>query len=88
MDHILAAWLPTALKNPVSKAKARKLIVAGAVYLNGKRVSDCFQKSCMPGAQIDVYVDLRKLFEEDGRARDRSLFEMRLPNGSCLRTSS
>jgi RluA family pseudouridine synthase len=74
LDHVLAAWLPVALKQPVSKAKARKLIVAGAVYLNGKRVRIA-SKELMPNAKLDVYVDSRKLFEEDGRARDRA-FEM------------
>lgn len=74
LDHVLAAWLPVALKQPVSKAKARKLIVAGAVYLNGKRVRIA-SKELMPNAKLDVYVDERKLFEDDGRAQDRA-FEM------------
>lgn len=74
LDHVLAAWLPQALAQPVSKAKARKLIVAGAVYLNGKRVRIA-SKELMPNAQVDVYIDARKLFEEDGRAQDRA-FEM------------
>ena len=38
LDQLLADWLPRALGEPVSKAWARKLIVAGAVYLNRKRV--------------------------------------------------
>lgn len=74
LDQVLAGWLPQALSQPVSKAKARKLIVAGAVYLNGKRVRIA-SKELMPNAQVDVYIDARKLFEQDGRARDQA-FEM------------
>jgi RluA family pseudouridine synthase len=74
LDHVLGEWLPQALAQPVSKAKARKLIVAGAVYLNGKRVRIA-SKELMPNARIEVYVDARKLFETDGRAQDRA-FEM------------
>jgi RluA family pseudouridine synthase len=70
----MAEWLPRALSQPVSKGKVRKLIVAGAVYLNGRRVRIA-SKELMPNAQVDVYVDLKKLFEQDGRAQDRQ-FEM------------
>jgi RluA family pseudouridine synthase len=74
LDLVLSEWLPRALSQPVSKAKARKLIVAGAVYLNGRRVRIA-SKELMPNAQVDAYIDLKKLFEEDGRARDH-VFEM------------
>lgn len=74
LDQVLADWLPTALGQPVSKAKARKLVVAGAVYLNGRRVRIA-SKELMPNARVDAHVDLRKLFEQDGRAQDRA-FEM------------
>jgi 23S rRNA pseudouridine1911/1915/1917 synthase len=74
LDQVLADWLPKALKQPVSKGKVRKLVVAGAVYLNGKRVRIA-SKELMPNATVDVYVDLRKLFEQDGRSRDVA-FEM------------
>jgi RluA family pseudouridine synthase len=74
LDQVLADWLPQAMGQPVSKAKARKLVVAGAVYLNGKRVRIA-SKELMPNAQVDVYVDSRKLFETDGRSRDQ-VFEM------------
>jgi 23S rRNA pseudouridine1911/1915/1917 synthase len=74
LDQVLSEWLPRALARPVSKAKARKLIVAGAVYLNGKRVRIA-SKELMPNAQIDVQLDARKLFEEDGRSKDL-VFEM------------
>ena len=38
LDHVLAEWLPEALGQPLSKGKVRKLVIAGAVYLNGSRV--------------------------------------------------
>ena len=70
LDQLLAEWLPEALARPISKAKARKLIVAGAVYLNGKRVRIA-SKELQANAQVDAYVDLAKLLENDGRAQDR-----------------
>jgi RluA family pseudouridine synthase len=73
LDHVLAEWLPQALKQPLSKAKVRMLIVAGAVYLNGKRVRIA-SKILMPNAQVDVYVDLSKL-RSDSRSQDIA-FEM------------
>src|ERR1700722_8393099 len=60
LDQVLADWLPKALNQTVSKAKVRKLIVAGAVYLNGKRVRIA-SKELLPHAKIDVYVDLNRL---------------------------
>ena len=74
LDQVLADWFPKALSQPISKAKARKLIVAGAVYLNGKRVRIA-SKELQANAVIDAYVDLAKLFENDGRAQDRE-FQM------------
>ncbi|MEK6578750.1 MAG: S4 domain-containing protein, partial [Bdellovibrionota bacterium] len=38
LDHVLAERLPVLTGEPLSKSKIRTLIVAGAVYLNGKRV--------------------------------------------------
>ena len=60
LDQVLAEWLPGALSQPVSKGKVRKLIIAGAVYLNGKRVRIA-SKELQANAAIDVYVDRRKL---------------------------
>jgi len=81
LDHALADWLPEALRRPVSKAKTRKLVVAGAVYVNGKQVR-IPAKTLVAGATIDAYVDPEKLFEDstsqDKRfelTRDRILFE-------------
>lgn len=73
LDQVLAEWLPQALSRPLSKAKVRKLIIAGAVYLNSKRVRIA-SKELMANARIDVYVDLRKL-ESEGTSHDRA-FEM------------
>lgn len=54
----------------MSKGKARKLIVAGAVYLNGGRVRIA-SKVCRPGARIEVYLDPAKLGTEGERAAPR-----------------
>ncbi len=69
LDQLLAEWLPEALQQPVSKGKVRKLIVAGAVYLNGKRVRIA-SKALIPGARIEVYVDEKKLFSDE-RGKDQ-----------------
>jgi RluA family pseudouridine synthase len=69
LDQLLSEWLPTALGEPVSKAKVRKLIVAGAVYLNRARVRIA-SKPIRVGARIDVIVDLERL-KQDGRGQDR-----------------
>lgn len=78
LDQLLAEWLPEALKQPISKAKCRKLIVAGAVYLNRRRVRIA-SKELLPNAMIEVYVDERRLFS-DGRSKDVA-FEM---SDSCV----
>jgi 23S rRNA pseudouridine1911/1915/1917 synthase len=70
LDHVLAEWLPTALGRPVSRALARKLIVAGAVYLNGKRVRIA-SKELLAGAKVEAWIDEAKL-ESGGPARDRA----------------
>lgn len=64
LDHVLAEVLPELMKKPVSKGKVRKLIVAGAVYLNRKRVRIA-SKELMPNAQIEVYIDEEKLFADE-----------------------
>jgi 23S rRNA pseudouridine955/2504/2580 synthase len=50
----------------LSKGKIRKLIIAGAVYLNGGRVRIA-SKTCRPGARIEVYIDPVKLGTEGER---------------------
>ena len=73
LDQVLAEWLPLALAQPMSKGKVRKLIVAGAVYLNGKRVRIA-SKELQPNAKVEAYVDMSKL-NTDGPAQDL-VFEM------------
>jgi 23S rRNA pseudouridine1911/1915/1917 synthase len=68
LDDVLAEWLPDALGRRVSKAKARKLIMAGAVYLNGKVVRIA-SKNLFPGAVIETRIDLARLFD-DSTSRD------------------
>jgi 23S rRNA pseudouridine1911/1915/1917 synthase len=60
LDQFLADLLPAALDQPLSKAKVRKLIVAGAVYLNGRR-SRIASKPLLPHVRVEAYVDLHKL---------------------------
>jgi RluA family pseudouridine synthase len=69
LDDALAGWLPDALARPVSRAKLRKLIMAGAVRWNGRPVRIA-SKTLQPGAVIEVYVDLAKLFA-DSTSRDK-----------------
>jgi 23S rRNA pseudouridine1911/1915/1917 synthase len=73
LDQALADWLPKVLGRAVPKAKGRKLIMAGAVYLNGRPMR-IPSKALSPGATIEAYVDLEKLFE-DSTSRDRK-FEL------------
>ncbi|HET9129526.1 MAG TPA: RluA family pseudouridine synthase [Terriglobia bacterium] len=73
VDLILADWLPQELGRPVSKAKGRKLIMAGAVRINGRPVRNAAQ-SVIPGATIEAFVDTGKLFD-DATSRDKT-FEL------------
>lgn len=68
LDQVLAEWLPYALSEPLSKSKIRKLIVAGAVYLNGKRVRIA-SKTIFSGAKLEAFIDLEKL-NRDATAQD------------------
>jgi len=74
LDQVLSVLLPPALGQPISKAKIRMLIVAGAVYLNGRRIRIA-SKEVIPNAKLDVYIDFQKL-GESGLARDR-VFQMK-----------
>ncbi len=73
LDQVLADRLPEVLKTELSKAKIRKLIVAGAVYLNGKRVRIA-SKPIRSGAEIQVFIDLQ-LLQSDSKSKDTP-FEM------------
>ena len=73
LDIALADWLREALRRPVSKAKVRKLIMAGAVYLKGTRI----RSAGIPlssGMKVEADVDLAKLFD-DRTAQDKK-FEL------------
>jgi len=69
LGQVLSEWLPAALRRPVSKAKVRKLIMAGAVRLNGRPVRNA-SKTLASGAAIEAHIDLAKLFA-DSTSRDR-----------------
>jgi RluA family pseudouridine synthase len=73
LDETLADWLTKELARPVSKAKARKLIMAGAVLLNGQRLRIAAQ-GLKPGSRLEAQVDTAKLFA-DSTARDQA-FEL------------
>jgi 23S rRNA pseudouridine1911/1915/1917 synthase len=73
LDDALLERLPEALGRAVSKAKVRKLIMAGAVYLNGRPVRVA-SKPLFAGATIEAAIDLGKLFE-DSTSRDQK-FEL------------
>lgn len=65
LDLVLATLLPAnaevaRMGIAISKGKVRKLVMAGAVYLNSGRVRIA-SKACRAGARIDVYIDPAKL---------------------------
>jgi RluA family pseudouridine synthase len=72
LAHVLGDWLPHVLGRPVSKSKVRKLIMAGAVRVNGKAVR--IASKLFPDATLEAHVDLAKLFE-DSTTRDTA-FEL------------
>jgi RluA family pseudouridine synthase len=73
LDDALVDGLPEALGRAVSKAKVRKLIMAGAVYLNGRPVRVA-SKPLLAGATVEAVIDVGKLFA-DATSRDRK-FEL------------
>ncbi len=68
LDQALAELLPTAFPEKLSKGQVRKLIVAGAVYIGGRRMRIA-SKPVQSGARVDIYLDTQKL-KETGRGRD------------------
>ncbi|MCC7442077.1 MAG: RluA family pseudouridine synthase [Bdellovibrionales bacterium] len=56
LDQALADLLPKAMGEPVSRGKARKLIIAGAVYVNRRRVRVA-SRPVHAGAAIEVVLD-------------------------------
>src|SRR5262245_26367431 len=73
LDEILTDFLPEALGRPVSKTKVRKLIMAGAIHLNGRPLRIA-SKTLSPGATIEAHIDVARLFE-DSTSRDKT-FEL------------
>jgi 23S rRNA pseudouridine1911/1915/1917 synthase len=73
LDRVLAEWLPQAIGRPVSKSKIRKLIMAGAVYLNGRPLR-LASKMLSADSKIEARIDLDKLLD-DSPARDKE-FEL------------
>ena len=69
LDEVLADFLTERLKRSVSKAKVRKLIMAGAVHRRGQRTRIPSQ-GLLPGVEIEVHLDLARLFG-DSTSRDR-----------------
>jgi RluA family pseudouridine synthase len=69
LNEALADWLTEELERPVSKAKARKLIIAGAVFLDRRRVTVPSQ-GLSSGVAIEAHVDVTKLFD-DSTSHDR-----------------
>lgn len=69
LSEALGDWLPEALGRPVSRAKVRKLIMAGAVYVNGRPVRIA-SKTLSSGATIEAHVDVARLFD-DSTSRDK-----------------
>src|SRR5262249_8592639 len=69
----LVEWLPGQLGRGVSKAKVRKLIMAGAVYVDGRPVR-IPSKTLFSGTTIDTRIDLARLLE-DATSRDKQ-FEL------------
>ena len=70
LDELIADWLTNTLKREVSKAKARKLVMAGAVRLDGQRVRSA-SDGLVPGTSIEAWIDKSKLFR-DATSRDKA----------------
>ncbi|MEQ1875153.1 MAG: RluA family pseudouridine synthase [Bdellovibrionia bacterium] len=73
LDNYLTRVLANALPQVMSKAKARKLIMAGAGYLNQKRVRIA-SKELIQGALVDVILDTERLFSD--KASNQAAFEV------------
>lgn len=73
LDDFLREMLPAALKQEISNSKIRRLIVAGAVSVNGKpTVRPSFE--LRGHSEVTIEVDLEKLFYE--KQPDDILFEV------------
>ncbi|MEK6705820.1 MAG: RluA family pseudouridine synthase [Bdellovibrionota bacterium] len=61
LDQVLSEELPAKLGQPVSKSSIRKLIVAGAVYVEKKRTRIA-SRIIPPQRMINIWIDEHKLF--------------------------
>lgn len=68
LDQFLAKLLPPQLDQPISKSKIRKLIMAGAVYLNGKRIRIA-SKLLFSNSQVEIYLNWERL-NFDSKSQD------------------
>lgn len=74
LDHFLMEWLPTAMGVYLTKTRVRRLILAGAVYVNRRRM----QNGTFPlytGAYVEVYYDEEKLNKNLPRKLDETRLE-------------
>ncbi len=67
LDTLLAGWLPRVLDRPLSKSKLRRLIMVGAIHLDGKPQHRPGQ-AVRSGARVEATIRLESL--EDEAARD------------------
>ena len=71
LDHCLAEWLAQELSKDISRSKVRKLIMAGAVNLNGQRCRIA-SKPLRIKAKIDVYLDESLLLQDAPQEKDQN----------------
>ena len=67
LDVFLAAWLPTALARPLSKSAVRRIVMAGAVSVDGQPLREP-GRLLRPEQQIEARVDLARLAAPRGGA--------------------
>ena len=66
LDALLAGWLPKALDRPLSKSKLRRLIMVGAIRLDGQPRRRPAQP-VRPGARLEATVRLDSLADQTTR---------------------
>ena len=67
LDAFLAAWLPGALERPLSKSAVRRIVMAGAVSVDGQPLREP-GRVLRPHQQIEARVDLARLATPRGGA--------------------
>jgi RluA family pseudouridine synthase len=68
LDDVLAEWLPDALARPISRAKARRIVMAGAVLLEGRVVRRPGQ-ALASGQRLEARVRVDLLADRTDRDR-------------------